>query len=150
MKPTPSLSKPQSILSWGLQLTSAAILLQTLFFKFTGAPESVYIFTMVGAEPYGRIGSGVVELVAAILLLVPATVVFGAVIALGVISGAIVSHLTILGIEIMGDGGLLFGLAVYIFVASLVVLALRRREIPLVGARFNGASAIGAPMGGRS
>ena len=142
-----SLSRSQSIRSWALRLTSAAILLQTLFFKFTGAPESVYIFTAVGAEPYGRIGSGVVELIAAILLLVPATV-FGAAIALGVMTGAIVSHLTILGIQVMGDGGLLFGLAVYILVASLAILALHRREIPFIGARFADARAM-TTVGGR-
>jgi hypothetical protein len=149
MMPTSSLSRSQSILSWALRLTSAGILLQTLFFKFTGAPESIYIFTAVGAEPYGRLGSGGVELVAAILLLVPATAVFGAGIALGVITGAIVSHLTILGIEVMGDGGLLFGLAVYIFGASLALLALHRREIPFIGARFADARAM-TTAGGRS
>ena len=150
MKPLTSLSTSPSILSWGLRLTSAGILLQTLFFKFSASPESVYIFTAVGAEPYGRIGSGVIEFVAAILLLIPATVVFGAGIALGVITGAIVSHLTILGIEVMGDGGLLFGLAVYIFVASLVILALHRRELPFIGAWFTSAPTMTAPMGGRS
>jgi putative oxidoreductase len=120
-------------ISWLLQLVVAVILLQTLFFKFTGAAESVYIFSTLGAEPWGRIGSGVVELIAAILLLVPATVTVGAGIALVVIVGAIVSHLTILGIEVQGDGGLLFLLALTVFVGSAVVLILRRHEIPLIG-----------------
>jgi len=83
--------------SWVLQLVVAAILLQTLFFKFTGAPESVYIFSTLGAEPWGRIGSGVVELVAAILVLVPATTTIGAALAMGVMAGAIMSHLTCSG-----------------------------------------------------
>jgi putative oxidoreductase len=123
--------------SWLLQITAAVILLQTLFFKFSGAEESVYIFSSVGAEPWGRYASGVIELIAAILLLVPGYAPFGALLALGVISGAIVTHLTILGIEVKGDGGLLFGLAVTVFVCSLAILAIRRRELrdlPIIGA----------------
>jgi putative oxidoreductase len=122
-----------TVASWVLQLLVAGILLQTLFFKFTGAAESVYIFSTLGAEPWGRLGSGVVELFAAILLLVPATTTIGAALALAVITGAILSHLTVLGIEVQGDGGLLFGLALTVFVASGVILLLRRGEIPIVG-----------------
>ncbi len=122
-----------TLIVWGLQLVVAGILLQTLFFKFTGAPESVYIFSTLGLEPWGRLGSGVAELVAAVLLLVPATAAIGAALSLGVISGALVSHLTVLGIEVQGDGGLLFGLAVIVFVASAAILVLRRYELPVVG-----------------
>jgi hypothetical protein len=117
------------ILSWVLQLTVAAILLQTLFFKFSGAEESVYIFSTLGAEPWGRIGSGVAELVAAVLLLVPATAPVGALLTMGLMAGAIGSHLTVLGIEIRGDGGLLFGLAVTAFVGSAIVLLVRRAQV---------------------
>jgi len=120
--------------SWVLQqIIVAGILLQTLFFKFTAAAESVYIFSTLGVEPWGRIGSGSVELVAAILLLVPATVTVGAAVAGVVIVGAIVSHLTVLGIEVQGDGGLLFFLALTVFVASAAILVLRRGEIPVIG-----------------
>ena len=119
--------------SWALQLIVAGILLQTLFFKFTGAAESVYIFSTLGAEPWGRIGSGVVELIAALLLLFPATITMGAILALGVIAGAIVSHLTVLGIEVQGDGGLLFVLALAVFVSSVAILFLRRGDIPVLG-----------------
>jgi hypothetical protein len=119
--------------SWALQLLVAGILLQTLFFKFTGAAESVYIFSILGAEPWGRIGSGVVELIAALLLLFPATITMGAILALGVIAGAIVSHLTVLGIEVQGDGGLLFFLALAVFVSSVAILFLRRGDIPVLG-----------------
>src|SRR5262245_44656178 len=121
------------VLSWILQLAVAAILFQTLFFKFSAAPESVYIFSKLGLEPWGRIGSGVVELVATILLLIPATVNLGALLALGVITGAIASHLTTLGIVVLDDGGLLFVLALIVFVGSAVILVLRRREIPILG-----------------
>jgi hypothetical protein len=126
--------------SWVLQLVVAGILLQTLFFKFAGAAESVYIFSTLGAEPWGRIGSGVVELFAAILLLVPSTTTVGAALALGVITGAILSHLTVLGIEVQGDGGLLFALAITVFVASAVILLLRRGEIPVLGMWLRGHS----------
>jgi hypothetical protein len=137
-----------TLASWGLRLAAAGILLQTLFFKFTGSAESVYIFTRVGAEPWGRIGSGVAELSAAVLLLIPATVPYGAILALGLMAGAIGSHLTVLGIDVMGDGGLLFGLAVFIASASLLLLAIHRVQMPFVGQFFASA---GAPtsMGAR-
>ena len=121
------------IVSWILRLVAAAILLQTLFFKFTGAPESVYIFTKVGAEPWGRIGSGVVELIAAILLLMPRYNWAGSLLAMGMMAGAIVSHLTVLGIEVQGVKGLLFALAVIVFVSCGVNLFLHRSEIPVLG-----------------
>jgi hypothetical protein len=120
------------VLSWALQLAVAGILLQTLFFKFTGAEESVYIFTTLGVEPWGRIGSGIVELIAAALLLVPATAPFGALLTMGLMAGAIGSHLTILGIEVRSDGGLLFGLALAAFVGSTVVLLIRRAQLPFL------------------
>jgi uncharacterized membrane protein YphA (DoxX/SURF4 family) len=131
-----NLSKTQLGLSWVLQLAAAGILLQTLFFKFTAAEESVYIFTALGAEPWGRIGSGIVELIASVLLLVPATASLGAIAALGVMAGAILSHLIVLGIEVKGDGGLLFGLALIVFVCSAIVLTIRRAQLPVVGHYF--------------
>ncbi|MCB9182647.1 MAG: DoxX family protein [Flavobacteriales bacterium] len=103
-------------------IAAAIILLQTLWFKFTAAPESVYIFSTLGAEPVGRIGSGVAELIAALLLLVPRTAWMGAALALGIMSGAILSHLTVLGIEVMGDGGTLFALAIAVAVCAAFVL----------------------------
>ncbi len=111
------------------------ILLQTLFFKFTGAPESVYIFTTLDMEPWGRIGSGVVELIASILLLVPRTAVYGAVLSLGTMGGAIFFHLTRLGITLplVDDHGELFALAVTAFVCSAGALFLHRHELPLLG-----------------
>ena len=137
------LSRAQTVVSWLLQLAVAGILLQTLFFKFTGAEESVYIFSTVGrflniagVEPWGRIGSGVVELVASLLLIVPATASIGAFLTLGVMAGAILSHLVILGLDVKGDGGLLLGLAVAAFVGSAIVLVLRRAQIPVVGRFF--------------
>ncbi len=123
------------ITSWLLRLIAAVILLQTLFFKFTGAKESVYIFSTLGLEPWGRIGSGIVELIASILLLLPQTVVFGAILSLGVITGAIISHLTKLGITLpaVDDHGELFALAIVVFVCSASVLILHRHELPLIG-----------------
>jgi len=123
-------SRTERILSWLCRIVAAVILAQTLFFKFTGAEESIYIFTKVGLEPWGRYGSGVVELIAAILLLTPRYAWAGGLLALGVISGALVSHLTVLGIVVKDDGGLLFGLAITVFICSLVTVVLHRREIP--------------------
>jgi hypothetical protein len=128
-------SKAFVIASWALRGIAAVILLQTLFFKFTGAKESVYIFSTLGMEPWGRIGSGVAELIASILLLVPQTVVYGALMSLGVISGAIFFHLTKLGIELpaVDDHGELFTLAVVVFVCSLAVLVMHRQQLPVAG-----------------
>jgi putative oxidoreductase len=137
------LPKPHAAISWALQLAVAGILLQTLFFKFTGAEESVYIFSAVGRflnvagiEPWGRIASGIVELIASLLLLVPATASLGAVLTMGVMGGAIASHLLVLGVEVKGDGGLLFGLALTALAGSAIVLVLRRSQIPVFGRFF--------------
>jgi putative oxidoreductase len=115
----------------GLRLIAAAILLQTLFFKFTGAPESKYIFSTLGIEPWGRLFAGASELVASVLILIPATQFLGAAAALGIMLGALASHIFILGIEVQGDGGLLFALACVVTLASASILFLRREEIPL-------------------
>jgi uncharacterized membrane protein YphA (DoxX/SURF4 family) len=109
-------------LLWICRILAALILLQTLYFKFSGAPESVYIFSQVGMEPYGRIATGMAELVAAILILIPRTSLYGALLALILMVGAIGSHLFILGIEIMNDGGQLFIYAVIVTLACLFII----------------------------
>jgi uncharacterized membrane protein YphA (DoxX/SURF4 family) len=135
------LSRTQLTISWILQIVVALILFQTLFFKFTGAEESRYIFSKLNAEPWGRIGSGVVELIAVILLLYPRTTVLGAILALGVISGAILSHLTKLGIVVKDDGGLLFALAVIVFIGAAAIVFIRRSQLPVVGQKFTAFAA---------
>lgn len=145
------------VLSWVLRLVAAVILLQTLFFKFTAASESVYIFTrlasflsamvtpvlgakigatLAGSEAAFRIGSGVMELAAAVLLLWPRYPWAGAVLALAATGGAIVSHLTFLGIDVQGDHGLLFGLAITVVACSLSILAIYRSHLPFIGGLF--------------
>jgi uncharacterized membrane protein YphA (DoxX/SURF4 family) len=131
-----NLPMPLLVVSWVCRIVAAVILLQTLYFKFTGAPESVYIFTKVGLEPWGRYASGGAELFAAILLLLPRTTVIGALLAAGVMVGAIGSHLTKLGIVVKNDGGLLFALAMTVFVCAIVTTILHRRQIPLIGFLF--------------
>lgn len=121
-----------------LRLIAAAILLQTLYFKFTGAPESKFIFGTLGAEPWGRIFSGLVELVASILLLVPAAQIFGAIIGLGVMLGAILSHIFVLGIAIQGDGGLLFALACTVFASCALIVALQLERVRALLHRMTG------------
>lgn len=128
--------KPKNILSWVLKLAAAVIMLQTLFFKFTGAPESIYIFETVGMEPWGRYGSGITELAASILLFVPGLTWLGALLGVGVMSGAIMSHLTLLGIEVQGDGGTLFILALVVFISCSIILWMNRKDIPIVGSKF--------------
>lgn len=117
------------IVSWVLRIVAAFIMLQTLYFKFSAAPESVYIFTQVGIEPWGRIATGVAELIASVLLLIPATVVIGAVLAIGIMAGAIATHLFILGIVVQGDGGQLFIYGLIVLIASLVLLYIHRDQL---------------------
>lgn len=123
--------------SMALQLLAAIVLGQTLFFKFSGAEESVYIFSRLGVEPWGRLLTGALEAVAVLLILVPRTAAIGGLFAAGLMSGAILSHLGPLGIEVQGDGGLLFGLACSVWVAGTAVAWLRRRQIPVLGRRFD-------------
>ncbi len=126
----------KAILSWVFRLLAAIILLQTLYFKFTGAPESIYIFTQLGIEPWGRIGSGVAELIVSILLLIPGTAWLGAIGGIGVMAGAIGSHLTKLGIEVQGDGGTLFYLGVLVLISCVIVLFLHLNDAKRFLARF--------------
>jgi len=118
-----------TLLLWILRVIAAVILLQTLFFKFSGAEESVYIFTTVGMEPWGRIGSGIVELIASILILIPRTTGFGAVLAAGTMSGAIFFHLTKLGIEVRGDHGQLFIYALLVFISCCILIWSYRKQL---------------------
>jgi len=126
----------KTILEWIFSVIAALLLLQTLFYKFSGSEESIYIFTTVGMEPWGRIGAGIFELIASVLLLTNRLKIYGAICALGVISGAIFFHLTSLGIEVMNDNGLLFYYAVTIFVSCLIILLFRKKEIPLIGSKL--------------
>ncbi len=132
-------SKAFVITSWTLRLIVAVILLQTLFFKFSGAKESVYIFSTLGMEPWGRIGSGIFELVASILLFIPSTLTVGAAMALAATGSAILFHLARLGIALtaVGDRGELFALAIVVTVCSTILLLLHRQELPLIGRSFS-------------
>ncbi|WP_298903947.1 DoxX family membrane protein [uncultured Psychroserpens sp.] len=120
-----------------LRLAVAIILIQTLRFKFTGHEDSIYIFSKVGLEPVGRIGIGIVELIAGILLLFKKTAWAGATLTIGIIGGAIMMHLTQLGIEIKGDGGVLFYTAVTTFVLALIILYIYRKDIPVLGKKLS-------------
>ena len=126
-------------MSWALRLIVAVILVQTLFFKFTAAKESVYIFSTLGMEPWGRVGSGVFELVASILLLIPGTITVGAAMAMAATGSAILFHLFRLGIALtaVGDHGELFALAIVVTLCSAGILLLHRQELPLIGRTFS-------------
>lgn len=123
-----------NIFSVILRLVTAVILLQTLYFKFTAHPESVELFTKLGVEPWGRIGTGVLELVTAVLIMIPATAFAGGFLAMGLMVGAIISHVFVIGIESKGDGGQLFILAVIVLLCSVAVQIIHRKDgIKLVG-----------------
>jgi len=118
-----------NIATWLLRLLAAIILLQTLFFKFTAAEESVYIFTQIGMEPWGRIGIGIMELIAALLILYPKTTPLGALLAIGLMAGAIFFHLTKLGVVVKNDGGQLFVYALIVLISSLLLLFIFRQQL---------------------
>jgi len=140
------MSNPARIVSWILQLVVAVLLAQTLYFKLGGDQLSVWIFTQLGVEPWGRYATAVAEGITAILLLIPATAAVGAVLALGVLGGAILSHLLVLGIVLETEGGevlddgTLFAMAVGMAVAAAVVAWLRRGELPVIGGMLAGHS----------
>ena len=115
-----------------LRIIVAVVLIQTLRFKFTAHEDSVYIFSKLGLEPYGRIIIGTLELIAGILIILPRTIWIGASLTLGVIGGAIFFHLTQLGIEVNGDNGLLFSTALFTFVLALIILMYYRKQIPFL------------------
>ena len=125
-------------MSWALRLIVAVILVQTLFFKFTAAKESVYIFSTLGMEPWGRVGSGVFELVASILLFIPGTITLGAAMAMAATGSAILFHLFRLGVALtsVGDHGELFALAIVVTLCSAGILLLHRQELPWIGGTF--------------
>lgn len=119
-----------AIAIWILKLLAAVIMLQTLYFKFTGAPESIYIFSTLGMEPWGRIGIGVMELIASVLILVPKTTVIGAALGAGLMSGALFFHITKLGLVVQDDGGQLFIYALIVFLSCISLMIIYRKEVP--------------------
>lgn len=118
----------RNIISLVLRITAAVILLQTLYFKFTGHPESVILFTKLGVEPWGRIGTGIIEYITSILLLLPSTIFIGALLGIGLMSGAILSHLTVIGIASNGDGGQLFILAIIEIILCFAIAILYKQQ----------------------
>jgi uncharacterized membrane protein YphA (DoxX/SURF4 family) len=119
----------KEILIWILRIVASVILLQTLYFKFSGAEESIYIFTALGIEPYGRIGSGIAELLVVILIRIPKTTWIGAIGGCGIMTGAVLSHLFVLGLVVKDDGGLLFSLAVITLLCCLGLLYFNKKQI---------------------
>lgn len=124
--------KRSIIFSWMLRVLAAIILLQTLFFKFTAAEESVFIFTEMGIEPWGRITTGIVELIAAIFILYRPTLFIGALLGLGVMTGALISHFFVLGIEVQQDGGQLFIYASIVWLSCLILCLMNRQQLIVV------------------
>lgn len=119
----------KNIITWLLKSIAAVIMLQTLFYKFTAAPESVYIFSRLGMEPWGRIGTGILELVASLLILVPRTAGIGSLMGLGIMGGALFFHLTRLGIVVQNDSGQLFIYAILVFVSCMILTVIYRKEL---------------------
>lgn len=119
----------QPIFQWILKLVAALIMLQTLYYKFSGAEESVFIFTQMHMEPWGRCATGIAELMAALLILYKPTTTVGAILAMGIMSGAILSHVFILGIEVKNDHGLLFVYALFVWLSALILAWLNRQQI---------------------
>ena len=118
----------KKVLFWLIRIIPAIIMMQTLFYKFTAAPESVALFSELGIEPFGRIVSGVIELIASILLFIPNKSFYGALIGFGIMIGAILSHLFIIGINFNNDGGGLLTPAIITFICCAFVLFEERKK----------------------
>lgn len=131
--------KSLHFISWALRLIAAVIMLQTLYFKFSAHPESVALFTQLGVEPWGRVGTGIIELIASILILIPITTWAGAALAIGLMSGAILSHVTILGVNYGGDP-LLFIYACIVWLSSLALALHEREKYTTLLKKFSGSS----------
>ncbi|MBW0161134.1 MAG: DoxX family protein [Sediminibacterium sp. Gen4] len=129
--------KSSTILLWVLRIIAAVIMLQTLYFKFSAAEESVFIFTEMGIEPWGRIATGIFELIASILILYRPTLIFGAIMAAGIMSGAILSHLTVLGVEVKDDGGQLFAYALIVWMCSAIIIWIEKEKIMQLVKKLN-------------
>ncbi|MBD3724345.1 MAG: DoxX family protein [Flavobacteriaceae bacterium] len=121
----------KAVFYWIIRFIPAIIMIQTLFFKFTAAPESVAIFSKLHAEPFGRIGTGIIEFIASILILIPNKSRFGAILGFGTMFGAIISHIFILGINVNHDGGQLFTLAIITIICCGLVLFEERKKISI-------------------
>ncbi len=128
--------KVKMIILWGLQIMVACIFIYTSWSKLSGQPTSIYIFTKLGMEPNGRIIIGVIELMSALFLLNRRLAASGAFIATGVMLGAIIAHATVIGFNVLHDGGRHISLLVFVFVSSLTITIMRRRQIPLIGNTF--------------
>lgn len=133
---TATLAGKTKLVDWIARLAAAAIMGQTLFFKFTAAPEAVALFETLGVEPWGRLATGGFELLAVLLLLITRTAGLGGLLTLGLMGGAIMSHLTVLGVEVEGDGGSLFVMAIITLVAAAITAWLHRIELPIIGTRL--------------
>lgn len=120
--------KINKIISWILRIGAAVILFQTLYFKFSAQPEAVELFTKLGVEPWGRIGTGIIELITGVLLIIPSTAFLGSLLGVGLMSGAIILHLTVIGIESKGDGGQLFILAIAVLAGCLIIMSLYKKQ----------------------
>lgn len=123
-------------ISWTLRIIVAVILLQTLYFKFTAHPDSVHIFSALGVEPWGRIGLGIIELITALLIVLPKSKIIGMATSLVIILGAVFSHILILGINVSNDGGTLFSLALIVLIASTIFLIMHKNELVLLTSKF--------------
>jgi uncharacterized membrane protein YphA (DoxX/SURF4 family) len=110
-------------------IIAAILFLQSVYFKFIAAPGSIFIFTEIGIEPYGRILIGILELIVALLLVFRKTSLLGAILGLGFILGAIFTHLFVLGIEVQNDGGVLFGMAIVVLISCIINIAVQSEKL---------------------
>lgn len=119
---------------WIPRLAAAAILIPVAYGKLTASPSEVALFMSLGMEPQGRIIIGMVELTAGALLLSPQAA-SGALLAVSVMCGAIIAHVTVLGIDLRHAWLLLT-----VLLSSLIVLYVNRGDLPIVGRTFGSGS----------
>ena len=128
----------KNLISWVAQIIVVVILGQTLFFKFTDAPEVVELFSKLGMGPFGYKLIGFLELIACVLLLIRPSIIWGAILSWGLMSGAIMGHITKIGFS--GDAGTLGSMAIAAWLLSCLIIYLRKNQISIIANMFGGNS----------
>lgn len=130
------LNKAEKLISIVFQIIAALILANAAFGKFSGNEMSVHVFHELNILET-RIVIGIIEVLAALLLLskIPQ---YGALLGFGTMLGALIAHVSILGMEIHGDGGQMVMMMAVVLLSSIIVMWINRRRMPFVGHTFSG------------
>jgi len=115
------------IMTWILIIPTVLILIYNAYVKLSSSPGAIQLFTGLGLEPYGRLLLGATEIFAALLIVYPPTMKYGAVLGVILMSGVILIHLTKLGIALGGDYSFfIMGIVAFCCSAALIWISYRK------------------------